>query len=95
MARNVDTSFGEGLLEGLREYVQELRLRGITEFGELQSLLEERDELRNENKRLKSAIEAFGSNPAGFDWAVLERLEQQELEIERLNNLLNEEQTND
>ena len=33
-------------------------------------------EVEAENKRLKKAIEDYGNNPAGFDWAVLEEIEQ-------------------
>lgn len=39
---------------------------------------EEIKKLKDENKRLKKAIEDYGNNPAGFDWAVLERMEQLE-----------------
>lgn len=43
-------------------------------------LPERYNELEAENKRLKKAIEDFGNNPAGFDWAVLEKIEQLEAE---------------
>lgn len=37
-----------------------------------------------EVERLRSVIESFGKNPAGFDWGVLERLDELEQENERL-----------
>lgn len=36
------------------------------------------DRAEAENRRLKKAIEDYGNNPAGFDWAVLEKIETQE-----------------
>ena len=41
-------------------------------------------DLLAEVDRLRAAILAFGSNPAGFDWAVLGRLEELEAENVRL-----------
>lgn len=41
-------------------------------------------ELEAENKRLKKAILDFGNNPAGFDWAVLERIEQFETVLQSI-----------
>ena len=35
-----------------------------------------------ENKRLKDAINAYGNHPDGFDWAVLEKIEHLEAELE-------------
>lgn len=40
-----------------------------------------------ENKRLKKAIKDFGNNPAGFDWAVLDRIEKLEKRGAVLNAL--------
>lgn len=37
------------------------------------------ERLGKENARLKKAIEDFGKNPAGFDFAVLERIENLEV----------------
>ena len=34
--------------------------------------------LEAENRKLKKAIEDFGKNPAGFDWGVLDRIDQLE-----------------
>ncbi len=42
------------------------------------------NQLQTENKRLKKAIESFGKNPAGFDWAVLEKIEQLKAENNNL-----------
>jgi hypothetical protein len=39
-----------------------------------------------EIERLRRAIESFGNNPAGFDWGVLAKIDEQEAEIERLRN---------
>lgn len=39
-----------------------------------------------ENKRLKKAILNFGNNPAGFDWSVLEKIEELETKIKKLEN---------
>jgi len=36
------------------------------------------DRAESENRRLKKAIEDYGNNPAGFDWAILEKIENQE-----------------
>jgi len=35
-------------------------------------------------KQLQKAILEFGNNPAGFDWAVLDKLDEQERQIEQL-----------
>jgi len=40
--------------------------------------------LQDENDRLKKAITDFGKNPAGFDWAVLEKIDNLEAENEML-----------
>jgi len=42
------------------------------------SLLDHLDRAESENGRLKKAIEDYGNNPAGFDWAILEKIENQE-----------------
>ena len=49
------------------------------------------EQLEKENKQLKAVIESYGNNPAGFDWAVLDKLDELEEaleEIERLRELL-------
>ena len=48
------------------------------EYQDIAGLLEKSE---TENKRLKKAIDDFGNNPAGFAWAVLERIEQQETQL--------------
>lgn len=45
-------------------------------------------ELEAENKRLKNAIREFGNNPAGFDWAVLERIEDLEEALGLVNSMI-------
>lgn len=45
-------------------------------------------QLQTENERLKKAILDYGKNPAGFDWAVLERIEQLEKAVALLNSML-------
>jgi len=42
-----------------------------------------------ENEQLKKAILDFGKNPAGFDWGVLNKIDELEAENERLKNALN------
>ena len=44
----------------------------------MERLIERNDRAEAENRRLKKAIEDYGNNPAGFDWAVLEKIENQE-----------------
>jgi len=39
------------------------------------------EESKAEVGRLRKAIESFGNNPAGFDWAVLSRIEELEAEV--------------
>jgi hypothetical protein len=46
------------------------------------------DAAKEEVKRLKAAILAFGNNPAGFDWAVLAKLDELKQENERLRTVL-------
>lgn len=40
------------------------------------------DKLAEENERLKKAILDYGNNPAGFDWNILEKIEQLEAEVD-------------
>lgn len=47
-------------------------------LGEIDDLRRDIGELQSENKALKKAIEDFGNNPAGFDWGVLNRLNELE-----------------
>jgi len=47
-------------------------------------MADEIESLRTENERLKKAITDFGKNPVGFDWAVLEKIDNLEAENERL-----------
>jgi len=42
---------------------------------DINDLCERLDRAESENGRLKKAIEDYGNNPAGFDWAVLEKIE--------------------
>ena len=52
----------------------------------MDALTKERDKLQAEKELLKAAIESFGNNPAGFDWAILERLDKLEGENEQLKD---------
>jgi len=45
-------------------------------------------ELIGDKQQLQKAILDFGNNPAGFDWAILEKLDAFEVENETLKNLL-------
>lgn len=45
-------------------------------------------ELEAENKRLKKVINEFGNNPAGFDWAVLEKIENLEEALALANSMI-------
>lgn len=45
------------------------------------------ENLKAENERLKKAIENFGKNPAGFDWAVLDLIDKLERAIERIGRV--------
>jgi len=47
-------------------------------------MADEIESLRTENERLKKAITDFGKNPVGFDWAVLEKIDNLEAENEML-----------
>ncbi len=49
---------------------------------EATNTVEQYEQLEAENKKLKKAIESFGKNLAGFDWAVLERIDTLEHAIE-------------
>ena len=44
--------------------------------------------LKKQIEQLQKAILDFGNNPAGFDWAILEKLDAFEVENETLKNLL-------
>ena len=41
------------------------------------------EQIEAENKRLKQAILDFGNNPAGFDWAVLDKIYGLEAKLEK------------
>ncbi len=65
-----------------------LPVYAVLEKGMRKDLETKVEQLQVENKRLKKAIENYGNNPAGFDWAVLEKLDEQEIELEKLKALL-------
>jgi hypothetical protein len=58
---------------------------GIEEYRDL-LLIEEikNKQLQAENKRLKKTIEDYGNNLAGFDWAILERIDNLERTLEEI-----------
>ena len=59
-------------------FYQQLRKeneRLLIESDWLKRLLDAFKETDKENEQLKKAIEDFGNNPAGFDWAILERID--------------------
>lgn len=51
-------------------------------------IIKKNGELQTENKQLKEAIENYGNNPAGFDWAVLDKIDKLEVALERLLTLI-------
>ena len=52
--------------------------KAVSWYKKANSVIRAVKQLEAGNKRLKRAIEEFGNNPAGFDWAVLEKLEKLE-----------------
>lgn len=56
--------------------------------GAVLALYTEVVDLLAENKQLKKAIDAYGNDPAGFDWTILGRLDKLEDENERLKEAL-------
>lgn len=71
----------EQLKEDKDSYIRQLK-KQIASWGrKFDNLLTIVEQIQAKNEQLKKAIEDFGNNPAGFDWGVLDK-------IDDLENLL-------
>jgi len=79
-------------IEGLHDKISQLqaeneRLRGEIETEAIEHLhIQQNAEIAfvGRIKQLEKAIESYGNNPAGFDWTVLDRIEQLQEENKKL-----------